>query len=139
LSAQWLNYPDPHTPRTKDGKPNLSAPVPRANGKPDLSGVWQAAYTPAGENERIFGKRLETFAVPGDDPRTFSKYFLNILSDFAADDPIMRPEAVALFKRNTGPGGNLYSPSALCVPNGTLAAISIITCRSKLCSTPGSR
>ena len=36
-SAQWLNYPAPGTPRTKDGKPNLSAPVPRAsNGKPDL-------------------------------------------------------------------------------------------------------
>ncbi|HTA45745.1 MAG TPA: hypothetical protein VK789_25030 [Bryobacteraceae bacterium] len=24
--GQWLNYPTPGTPRTRDGKPNLSAP-----------------------------------------------------------------------------------------------------------------
>jgi hypothetical protein len=41
LSAQWLNYPTPGTPRTPDGKPNLSAPAPKTpDGKPDLSGVW---------------------------------------------------------------------------------------------------
>lgn len=41
LGAQWLNYPTAGVPRSKDGKPNLSAPAPRtAYGKPDLSGVW---------------------------------------------------------------------------------------------------
>lgn len=44
LSAQWIKRPDPRTPRTADGKPNLSAPAPKqANGQPDLSGVWQVA------------------------------------------------------------------------------------------------
>jgi hypothetical protein len=37
--AQWLNFPTPGVPRTRDGKPNLTAPAPRAaDGRPDLSG-----------------------------------------------------------------------------------------------------
>ena len=40
-SAQWLNRPDPKTPRLPNGKPNLSAPAPRTrDGKIDLGGLW---------------------------------------------------------------------------------------------------
>jgi hypothetical protein len=52
LSAQWIHYPNPGTPRTSDGKPNLTAPVPRKAGRPDLSGIWRIARPrtiPAGE------------------------------------------------------------------------------------------
>src|SRR5579863_6062422 len=99
--AQWLNYPTPGTPRTRDGKPDLSAKAPRAsNGKPDLSGVWQTEFAPPGENERLFGSEAKTFVVPGDDPTTFSKYFLNILVDFKAEESPLRPEFAELFRRN---------------------------------------
>lgn len=38
-SAQWLDYPTPGVPRTKDGKVNLTAKTPRTrDGKPDLPG-----------------------------------------------------------------------------------------------------
>src|SRR4051812_50049594 len=41
--AQWLRYPTDGIPRTRDGKPNLSAPAPRLpDGKPDLSGIWHS-------------------------------------------------------------------------------------------------
>jgi hypothetical protein len=52
--AQWLSYPDSRTPRTKDGKPNLTAPLPRTNRNPDLSGVWELDPTPLSELIPIF-------------------------------------------------------------------------------------
>lgn len=42
-SAQWINYPTAGVPRTREGKPHLSAPTPRVNGKTDLSGMWTLA------------------------------------------------------------------------------------------------
>jgi hypothetical protein len=115
--GQWLNYPTPGMPRGADGKPNLSAKTPRAsNGKPDLSGVWRTAYGSPDENERLFGPGVKAFIQPGDDPSSFSKYFLNILVDFPPDASPMRPAAAELFRKNTVTKSK--SSSARCLPQG---------------------
>ena len=46
MRAQWLNQPMAGAPRTRDGKINMTGPVPRVNGKPDLSGIWQVQGDP---------------------------------------------------------------------------------------------
>ena len=113
--AQWLNYPAPETPRTRNGKPDLSAKAPRAsNGKPDLSGVWQIEPPPSGEIERLFGD-FSVSVVPGDDPRTFSKYFLNILADFKPEEAPIRPEAAALTRKRAE---SQIDPTTHCLPTG---------------------
>ena len=55
LAAQWLNYPDPRMPRTKDGQPKLTARAPRLQGKTDLCGVWQAERTSSRELASVLG------------------------------------------------------------------------------------
>src|SRR5580700_5828744 len=91
--AQWLNFPTPGTPRTRDGKPNLAAPAPRAaNGKPDLSGVWHIEPTPLAEMKRLFGD--DFIEVPGMEADTISKYGVNILQDFKPEEAPLRPSAV---------------------------------------------
>ena len=134
-SAQWLNYPTPGTPRTKDGKPNLSAPAPRAsNRKPDLSGVWQVEPPAPGEMERKIGD-VGTFVVPGDDPREFSPYFFNILADFKREDAPIRPEAAEIFRKNVRTLGKDY-PYTRCLPMG-IPDTELIAVPFKLIQTPG--
>src|SRR5262245_3241846 len=76
-AAQWVNHPTPGIPRTKDGKPNLTAPAPRTHDrKPDLSGMWSIGGLGIGTNitstemlpwaQALYHQRLQTFGH--DDP-----------------------------------------------------------------------
>ncbi|MSV34281.1 MAG: hypothetical protein EXQ47_01610 [Bryobacterales bacterium] len=66
--AQWVNYPTPGVPQTKDGKPDLSAPTPKtADGKVDLSEIWQivAAKPKPSEYEYKPSQDLENYMADG--------------------------------------------------------------------------
>ena len=101
--AQW-NVRLTNAPRLPDGSVNMKGPVPRVNGKPDLSGVWQVEAEPRGPG--LFGL--------GESPN--SKYFRDILSDFAAGEAPLTPEGAEIFRRNSQPGS--IGPNLKCQPDG---------------------
>lgn len=93
--AQWLHHPDAKTPRTADGKPNLSAPAPRGpDGKPDLSGVWQPEGTPIPELLRALPGAANRVAPPSGS-EAITKYFADILVDFKPEEAPLQPGVVS--------------------------------------------
>lgn len=128
LGAQWLNYPDPQTPRTKDGKPNLNAPAPRANGKPDLSGVWQAERTPIAEYRRVMGADVDKIEIDLDG---ITKYTFDVFWDVKPEDHPLRPETAAMLKeRDKSPP----APGNPCLPSGV--PVTVLSDVVKLIQTP---
>ncbi len=112
LLAQWLGYPTPGIPRTRDGKANLSAPTPRGpDGKPDLSGLWLTEPAPV----ELRGDTNPTVTAVGEEP--LSLYFLNILNDFRPGDEPVRPEAAAALHERQA-NFTRISPIAHCLPEG---------------------
>lgn len=135
LQAQWVTYRDPAVPRTKDGKPNLAAPAPRVNGKPDLSGLWQVDPSPIEDLRAMFGKDLETFSVPGDDARSFSKYVVDILADVKPEDEPLRPEAAKILQERAPLFGRDITTSR-CLPAGITFG-DLLPGAIKIFQTPG--
>ncbi len=120
--AQWNNQPTPGAPRTADGKVNMTGPVPRVNGKPDLSGIWQVQAEPRGPG--LFGL--------GESPN--SKYFRNILSDFKQGEEPLTPFGRELIRKHTQPG--IVGPNLHCLPDGVPHA-DLLPEPFKIIQTPG--
>src|ERR1043166_5607350 len=111
--AQWLNYPDARIPRTKDGKPNFSAPAPRLNGKPDVSGLWQAERRPASEYDSVLGKGFTALQF---DTHDIPPNVLTVFGGMKPEEEPLRPEAAAIVKhRMQSP---LEYPHTQCLPGG---------------------
>ncbi len=82
----------------------MTGPVLRANGKPDLSGVWQVQAEPRGPG--LFGL--------GESPN--SKYFRDILSDFKPGEEPLTPAGLEILRQHSQPG--VVGPSQICLPDG---------------------
>jgi hypothetical protein len=137
LLAQWLNYPTPGVPRLPNGRVDLTAKAPRTrDGTPDLSGVWQTELETAEEiARRSTDDAANKLIVPGDDPRTFSRYFFNVLADFtAADAPMKAATREYMEKVGERKAGN---PSGLCLPHGLPQADLMSYSPFKIIQTPG--
>ncbi|MDP3718023.1 MAG: hypothetical protein Q8T13_09705 [Acidobacteriota bacterium] len=101
--AQWLGYPAKHLPRNADGTANLSAPAPRtADGKIDLSGVWEAAKgdDPPGGIEAVGSPR----------------YLINVMRDFKGGAPF-QPWAAEIFRQRQA-NKLRDNPRIRCLPTG---------------------
>ena len=99
--TQWLDYPTAGIPRLPDGKPNLTAPAPRAaDGTTDLSGIWEVV------GDRV----MET------DGRVRSKYVYDIAADLPGGAPFL-PWAKALHDERQKALG-VGAPSERCLPHG---------------------
>jgi hypothetical protein len=106
VSAQWERRQPPGVPRGADGKVNLNAPTPRtADGKPDLSGIWEVS------------PRRETpgSAPPGQPPLAV---FANIGVNMTGGLPF-QPWAAELSKKRVA-NQRFDNPDALCLPQGPL-------------------
>jgi hypothetical protein len=118
--AQWLHYPTAGVPRDASGKPNLAAPASRtADGKPDLSGIWQleARCPPDGCTDYPGAPEFQNFGarLPGGLP--------------------YQPWAAALAKERSAQLGK-DDPVAWCRPAGALRLLTFPPPR-KLLQLPG--
>src|ERR1700674_4860304 len=131
VHGQWLNHATPGTPRTRDGKADLSARAPRvSNGKPDLSGIWVAESATREELLRLFpGGENNLGEIPP------SRYFMNIFSDFKPEDVPLRPAAAAIAQqRRAGLAKDI--PLTRCLPAG-VPLVNALPAPYKLIQTPG--
>jgi hypothetical protein len=107
--------------RKNNNKLNLSAPSPRLNGRPDLSGVWQARRTPLADYPPPVREVLTRLQVDHDD---VTKNYLNIFWGMKPEEEPLRPEAAAIVEEFRKRGDD--PPSARCLPASLPASLMIL-------------
>jgi hypothetical protein len=113
LLAQWPPYVPANTPKTPDGKPNLTAPAPKlANGKPDLSGMWTNVRAAAGQR----GQAAPPPTPPAEGPPVAT--FRDVGAGFKDGLPFT-PWAADLVKARRAENQK-DNPDALCLPMGLM-------------------
>ena len=111
VEAQWVNHRDPKIPRTADGKANLAAPTPRFNGKPDLTGVWQAERTSLDEWVKVLGPGLPQIQP---DLMDVTKHVIDVFWGLKPEEEPLKPEAAAVLQQRRASGDD-FQP-AYCLP-----------------------
>ena len=111
--AQWLHR-DLRTPRTRDGKPNLTAPSPRLNGKPDLSGVWEAMRPAADALRSYTGASAPDVVNLQIDQLDASDIHRNVFFGMKREQEPLKPEAIAILSKRQ----NEQPPQVHCLPQG---------------------
>jgi len=126
LFGQWPNFPTAGVPKTPDGKPNLTGPVPRtADGHVDFNGVWEY-YRERGPVANAGGNVTLpsiTPAIPGASTGlgpviANTSPFFNIGVDVKGGLPFT-PWAVAIRKERSS-ANNKDNPDAHCLPLGLM-------------------
>jgi len=123
-NSQWAQFPDRSVPRTAAGEPNLAAPAPRAaDGKPDLTGVWQPDADPIPEG---------IVSVEGDLP--IPRHMINITADLDPQEARLTPWAADMFNQRLQSRGT-DNPLAHCLPTG-VPLLNAIVLPYKIVQTP---
>ena len=120
--AQWIHHRSPSTPRTPEGKPNLTAPAPRtADGKPDLSGIWE------------LDRNVSRILVASMLATTGGNFSLQIWSPTGAEIP-MRADTEEVFNQRVRSFG-VGRPAERCLPHSIPDAMVISS--FKIVQNPG--
>jgi len=127
--AQWPKFKDPNVPRDAQGKVIMDGRTPRtANGKPDLSGVWVRAdrdplpqelsgvVTARGETTRGVAVEPPTATFPPDPNSAPLATFFDLGTNVPGGLPF-KPQAAELKKQRMATN-NRDNPDANCFPMG---------------------